>query len=197
MRAAGARRRGRADDHARVHAVRRRLRGRDRRGGHHRGSSRPSDAPQIQDVFRRYPHIGNVLPAVGYSPQQLDALRATIERADADVVVAATPVDLARLLAIDTPIVHARYEFADGARRVWRTWSTPGRNERSTRHGGDDMAARKKATVAVKRGTMMLQSEARRRAEAHVAPPRQAERRHAKPGAGIKKARNVMSKKSH
>jgi predicted GTPase len=76
---------------------------------------RPAAAPAIREVFLQYPHIGLVLPAVGYSAAQLEALRATIARVDADVVVAATPVDLARLVAIDKPVVRARYEFAETA----------------------------------------------------------------------------------
>jgi len=67
----------------------------------------------IRDVFERYPHIGPVLPAVGYDPEQLQALAATINAADADVVVSATPLDLARLIVINKTVVRARYEFAD------------------------------------------------------------------------------------
>jgi predicted GTPase len=74
---------------------------------------RPVAAPAIAEVYARYPHIGPVLPAIGYTPAQLDALRATIEHAGADVVVAATPMDIAALLSIATPVVRARYEFAD------------------------------------------------------------------------------------
>jgi predicted GTPase len=77
---------------------------------------RAAAAPLIQEVFAQYPHVGPVLPAVGYSGDQLDALRATIARVDAELVVAATPVDLARLLSVDKPIVRARYEFAETAR---------------------------------------------------------------------------------
>jgi hypothetical protein len=51
------------------------------------------------------------------------------------------------------------------------------------------------AKVAVRRGTTMLQSDRRRRLEYHVAPPKQAERQHARPGAGIKRARGVMSQR--
>jgi predicted GTPase len=50
---------------------------------------------------------------VGYSGAQLDALRSTLERVDADIVVAATPVDLARLVSVDKPMIRARYEFAE------------------------------------------------------------------------------------
>ena len=74
---------------------------------------RASAAPGVQEIFTRYPHIGPVLPAVGYDGEQLQALRETINRAAADVVVAATPLDLAALIALEKPVVRARYEFAD------------------------------------------------------------------------------------
>ena len=45
----------------------------------------------MQAVLARYPHIGRVLPAVGYDAEQLEALRETIDRAEADAVVSATP----------------------------------------------------------------------------------------------------------
>ena len=70
-------------------------------------------APAIAAVYAQYPHIGPVLPATGYTPAQLEALRLTINSAPADVVVTATPIDLAALIAIDKPVVRARYEFVD------------------------------------------------------------------------------------
>jgi len=74
---------------------------------------RASAAPEIAAVYAQYPHIGPVLPAMGYSPAQLEALRRTINSARADVVVAATPIDLAALIELDKPVVRARYEFVD------------------------------------------------------------------------------------
>lgn len=74
---------------------------------------RPSAVSEIAAVFVAYPHIDKVLPAVGYGPAQLQALAATIRASAADVVVSATPIDLARLIAIDKPIVRARYEYAE------------------------------------------------------------------------------------
>jgi predicted GTPase len=74
---------------------------------------RPFAAPAIRAVYDAYPHIGPVLPAVGYDAPQRAALRRTIEAADADVVVAATPVDLAALIAPSKPVVRARYRFAE------------------------------------------------------------------------------------
>jgi predicted GTPase len=68
---------------------------------------------ELREVYERYPHIGAVLPAIGYTTAQLDALAETLRRVEADVVVSATPVDLARLISVDKPIVRARYEFAE------------------------------------------------------------------------------------
>jgi predicted GTPase len=68
-----------------------------------------------EEVFARYPHIGPVLPAMGYSAGQLELFRATIDAVDADLVIAATPVDLAGLIRVNKPIVRARYEFAETA----------------------------------------------------------------------------------
>jgi predicted GTPase len=73
---------------------------------------RLSAAPEILAVYRAYPHIGMVLPAEGYSAAQLQALARTIEASTADIVVSATPIDLARLIRTGKRIVRARYEYA-------------------------------------------------------------------------------------
>lgn len=74
---------------------------------------RLSAVPDIAAVFRAYPHIGRVLPAVGYAPPQLAALAATINASDAEIVISATPIDLARLVRIDKPVIRARYEYVE------------------------------------------------------------------------------------
>lgn len=74
---------------------------------------RKSADAELRNVFEAYPHIGMVLPAVGYGAQQLEALRRTINSSSAEVVVSATPFDLVRLVQIDKPVIRARYEFAD------------------------------------------------------------------------------------
>lgn len=75
---------------------------------------RPFATPAIAAAFARYPHLGAVLPALGYGDEQVAELRATIEAAPPDVVVVAgTPIDLAALLHLDRPVVRARYEYAD------------------------------------------------------------------------------------
>ena len=74
---------------------------------------RLSAAPEIAAVFRAYPHIGPVLPAVGYAAEQLAALATTINRSGAEIVVSATPIDLAGLVRIEKPVIRARYGYAE------------------------------------------------------------------------------------
>ncbi len=74
---------------------------------------RSAAVPMIKDVFQRYPHIGPVLPAIGYSSAQVQALEATINRAEADVVIAATPLNLAHLIRVNKSVVQASYEFVE------------------------------------------------------------------------------------
>ncbi len=74
---------------------------------------RPGAHPDIAAVYAAYPHLGPVLPAVGYSAAQRSALEATIAASDADVVVAGTPIDFARVVHVDLPVVRARYGYAD------------------------------------------------------------------------------------
>lgn len=69
--------------------------------------------PEIAALYARYPHLGPVLPAMGYSPAQLAALARSIDAVPADLVVSGTPVDLAALVAFNKPVVRARYEFAE------------------------------------------------------------------------------------
>jgi predicted GTPase len=74
---------------------------------------RPWAVGSIAETLRRYPHIGPVLPAMGYSDIQLHELEATINAVDCDVVVAGTPIDLARLIRCRHPIRQVTYELQE------------------------------------------------------------------------------------
>jgi predicted GTPase len=76
---------------------------------------RPSAVGTIADTLRAYPHLTEVLPAAGYSAQQLADLEATIAGADCDVVVVATPIDLSRLIKIEQPSVRVTYRVEDAS----------------------------------------------------------------------------------
>jgi predicted GTPase len=72
---------------------------------------RPLAAGSLRRVFAEHPHIGRLLPAMGYGEEQLSELAETINRADCDAVLVATPVDLQRLFRIRQPVVRASYSF--------------------------------------------------------------------------------------
>ena len=72
---------------------------------------RPFAVGSIAETYRRFPHIGPVLPAMGYSHEQLGELEQTINATQCDAVIAGTPIDLARVISSDHPIRRASYEF--------------------------------------------------------------------------------------
>jgi predicted GTPase len=74
---------------------------------------RRSAAPAIAAVFAAFPHLGPVLPAMGYDPAQRAALAETIARAQADVVVSGTPADIAGLPCIGKRVIRARYDYEE------------------------------------------------------------------------------------
>jgi predicted GTPase len=74
---------------------------------------RASASPALASVFVAHPHIGCVLPAMGYGDAQRAALRETIEASAAEVVISGTPVDLAALLGTSKPVVRVRYELEE------------------------------------------------------------------------------------
>jgi predicted GTPase len=74
---------------------------------------RPFAVGSIAATFARYPHIGPVLPAMGYGDEQLAELEATIAAVPCDAVVTGTPIDLTRVVRIDRPVRHASYSLVE------------------------------------------------------------------------------------
>jgi predicted GTPase len=66
----------------------------------------------MKDIYAKY-QIGPVLPAMGYSEQQLHEFESMINATPVDVVVIATPVDLRKLVRIDKPAVRASYDLEE------------------------------------------------------------------------------------
>lgn len=79
---------------------------------------RDSAVGSIKDVFDKYDHLGDVLPAMGYSDSQLRDLEQTINGADCDAVLVGTPHDISRLLDIDVPAIRVRYDLAEKERTL-------------------------------------------------------------------------------
>ena len=73
---------------------------------------RPYAFGSLRGVYERYP-VGPVLPAMGYSAEQIDELEKTIDAAPVDLVLIATPVDLAKIADIRKPSVRVMYELEE------------------------------------------------------------------------------------
>jgi predicted GTPase len=72
---------------------------------------RPYTVGKLKDTFNIYPHIGTLLPAMGYGEQQLKDLEETINNTDCDAVIIGTPVDLNRIITINKPSTRVHYEL--------------------------------------------------------------------------------------
>lgn len=74
---------------------------------------RPFAVQSIAETYEKYPTTGPILPAMGYGDAQMRDLEATIEKADVDMVVVGTPIDLTRVIKINKPYQRVRYELQE------------------------------------------------------------------------------------
>jgi predicted GTPase len=74
---------------------------------------RPFAVGSIAETFKAYPHMGELLPAMGYGDEQVQELRETIARSDADLVLIGTPIDLRRLIELDKPALRVTYRLQE------------------------------------------------------------------------------------
>ena len=74
---------------------------------------RPYAVGSIAATYKKYPTIGNVLPAMGYGPEQTRELEATLNAAPADLVLIGTPIDLRRVLKLNRPAQRVRYDLQE------------------------------------------------------------------------------------
>jgi len=74
---------------------------------------RPFTVGKLTETFKIYPNIGTLLPAMGYSEQQLKDLEETINKTDCDSVIIGTPIDLSRIIKIDKPKTRVYYDLQE------------------------------------------------------------------------------------
>src|SRR5919199_1576247 len=74
---------------------------------------RPFAVGSLVRTFEAYPHVGALLPAMGYGRGQMEDLRETIARSDADIVLIGTPIDLRRLISLDKPALRVTYRLQE------------------------------------------------------------------------------------
>ena len=66
---------------------------------------------KMAETYKKYPGIGTLLPAMGYSPEQVADLQATVNAVDCDYVVIGTPIDLRKVIDIERPSVRVEYKL--------------------------------------------------------------------------------------
>ncbi|RKX53169.1 MAG: GTPase [Thermotoga sp.] len=74
---------------------------------------RPFAVGSIVETYRKYTHIGSILPAMGYGEKQIKELEETINGSDAELVIIGTPIDLGRVTKLNKPYVRVRYELQE------------------------------------------------------------------------------------
>ncbi len=74
---------------------------------------RPFAVGSIARTFEEYPHVGALLPAMGYGRSQMEELRETIARSDAELVLIGTPIDLRRIIELDKPALRVTYRLEE------------------------------------------------------------------------------------
>src|SRR6266480_6547531 len=74
---------------------------------------RPAAIGTIAETFEQYPNVGTLLPAMGYGRKQMEDLRETIHRCDAELVLIGTPIDLRRLIELDKPALRVSYRLQE------------------------------------------------------------------------------------
>ncbi len=74
---------------------------------------RPYAVGSINDTYQKYPDIGTLLPAMGYSKKQIQELENTINSADCDLVIVGTPIDLGKIIQINKRLIRVKYELQE------------------------------------------------------------------------------------
>lgn len=74
---------------------------------------RPYAVGSIITTYEKYSGTGPILPAMGYGEEQTRDLEKTIDNADVDLVISATPIDLNRVLKVNKPMQRVRYELQE------------------------------------------------------------------------------------
>jgi len=74
---------------------------------------KPYAIGSIKSTYEKYPHLGKVLPAMGYGEKQIQELKETIQRIDFDTLLIGTPIDLRKVMEIKKPAVRVRYEIRE------------------------------------------------------------------------------------
>ena len=105
---------------------------------------RPYATGELAATLHKYPDLESLLPAMGYGAKQLFELEATLNAMPIDVVLAATPIDLTRVLHLGRPVVRVRYELDEARGPSLESLLAPIVRSAAGRAGGSTKGARAK-----------------------------------------------------
>jgi len=74
---------------------------------------KPYAVKSILETYKKYPHLTNLLPAMGYGEKQIRDLEETINKTECDLVLSGTPIDLSKIIKTDKKIIRVRYELEE------------------------------------------------------------------------------------
>ncbi|MCX6055777.1 MAG: cyclic 2,3-diphosphoglycerate synthase [Chloroflexi bacterium] len=74
---------------------------------------RPYAVGSIKETYEKYPNTGAILPAMGYGEKMTRDLEKTINNAEVELVISATPIDLNRIIKVNKPMQRVRYELQE------------------------------------------------------------------------------------
>ncbi len=72
---------------------------------------RPYLVGSLIEMFEEFPHIANIVPAMGYNEQQLKDLEMTLNNSECDIIIDGSPIDLGKLVNSNKPIVRVSYDI--------------------------------------------------------------------------------------
>ena len=75
---------------------------------------KPHAKGSILQTYANYPHMKNILPAMGYGKEQMKELEETINSSNAEIVITGTPIDISLSISTEKPIAHVKYAYKEG-----------------------------------------------------------------------------------
>lgn len=96
----------------------------------------PFAVGSISEIYKNYPHLRKLLPAIGYNETQIRELEATVNRAECDLVISATPVNLSRVLKTNKEIINVGYRLKERTKpdltEIVKEWLLSGKPQVNT-----------------------------------------------------------------
>ncbi len=82
-------------------------------GAGHIVDPKPYAVGSIKSTYKKYAHLSNILPAMGYSKKQIEELEKTINQIECDLIISGTPIDITRVVNVNKPVIRVNYSLQE------------------------------------------------------------------------------------